>query len=165
MKRKSARCFLHIEHTVVPRKLGITTSSGHGFHATYTYEKSTDVEVGAFRFVEGTSDKIKDSLLDWMSQFKSVSLWVNEPGDIDTFIEVMDFDLPEDIEWNFCNLSDMFDKYGFDKSIDREAFIDTPVEGDPNSALYQCQVIELCYDKFYRNKERYNDRLKFNRKG
>lgn len=177
LKRKSARIYYDIitePFNNHPMSIALVASSGQEFYAEFTEYKGEPLpsrrssryllgelgpfsdKIGNVRFVKGTEEEVIKRLHKWLDQFRLIHFWGNKPTDHNRLIFVTlskDFG---DTEIDFLDMESMFDTYGFNPDIDREAFIDYPVEGVRFSSLYNAKVLEACYDKFYRNKERYN---------
>lgn len=173
--------FTGLHCNTTPISLGIVTSNGKEFYSEFTDYDKEQVEdwaldnifpsllmhdmgdrykktLGSVTMVKGDSDCVRSALREWVSQFKSVEFW----GDCMWYDGVLlnealggAFNLPESVKYIYFDIATLFRTHGIDPDISREAFIDTPIEGSKHNALYDARVIQRCYDKLYKNRERY----------
>lgn len=113
---------------------------------------------GSVTFVKGDKEEVAQAIQDWLSKYKTVELWSDcMHYDIVLFQDLFGgaFDVPENVYYIPFDISTLFKVYGIDPDIDREAFIDTPIEGRKHNSLYDARVIRACYDKLRRNGDKY----------
>lgn len=152
--------------------IALVASAGPEFYADFTESDYSGNElllkglhpmtekIGNLRFVKGDKDTIIKNLHKWLNQFRLINFWGDTPQTHNILMDLLkDFSFDE-IEVGFFYISEMFRLHGFDEDIDREAFVDVPAEGVRFSTLYNARTLEGCYDKFYRNKEKYDERNK-----
>lgn len=179
MRKKSARVFYDIQKSEGKLlSIGMVASTGQEFYGEITeYEgEPNDIpkdsryllrelgpfedKIGSVRYVKGTDKEVHKSLHKWFRQFSKIHVFGNEYISHNDFIDITGGTKFKDIELKFFGLDTQFHICGISHHIDKEAFIDTPVEGVRHSALYNAAVMESCYDKLHRNKERYMEMQK-----
>lgn len=185
MGKKTVKCFYDFEFTglhqhTTPISLGVVSSSGHEFYAEFTDYNHLHVDewlqknvidnlmfrdmdafektLGSVTFVKGTFEKVGEVFRKWLSQYKFVEFW-SDCGWYDGVLlnELLGgaFNLPENVNYIYFDIAPLFRIYGLDPDVHRETFIDEPIEGDKHNSLYDAKVIEACYNKLYRNRDRY----------
>lgn len=173
--------FTGLHQNTTPISLGIVSNDGHKFYAEFTDYDKTQVddwvmknvicnlkiknyvlpfekELGADTMVKGTKEDVTKSLRNWVSRFKHVEFW----GDCLWYDGVLlneilggAFNLPYNVDYLYYDIVTLFKFVNIDPDINRESFIDKPIEGDKHNALYDAEVIQACYDKIIRNKYDY----------
>ena len=168
------------QHTT-PISLGIVASTGQEFYCEFTDYDTEQVDdwiqenvidklhlpdkdslfhhaisLGSSTFVKDTQENVWLVLRDWLQKFKKVEFW----GDCSWYDSVLmnellggAHNLPDNVDYIYRDIGTMFHVYGIDPDIDREAFINKPIEGDKHNALYDAKVIQECYEKLNRNYE------------
>jgi len=117
---------------------------------------------GDTSFIKGTFLEISKALREWLKQFKRVEFYF-DTGFYDGVLmnELLGgaHDLPDNVNYIFLDIAPLFKVHGIDPDISREAFIDTPIKGNKHSALYDAKVIQACYEKLRRNRDKYGNML------
>ena len=169
---------LHKDTTLI--SLGMVSDSGKEFYCESTDYDETQVddwirenvianllfaneesfvrEVGSVTFVKGDKETIHRELSLWFSQFRTVELWSDcHHYDVVLLIDIFGgaFDLPENVFYIPFDISSALRIFGLDPDINRESFIDSPIEGVKHNSLYDAKVIRACYDKLHRNRDKY----------
>ncbi|ATN94519.1 hypothetical protein BSP21_168 [Bacillus phage BSP21] len=115
-------------------------------------------EVGDATVARGSSSFLSRVVRGWVAQFDKVEFW----GDTLYYDAILLNDLlggalnlPDNVCMYYGDIATLFKIHGIDPDINRESFIDTPISGDRHNALYDARVIEACYDKLYRNRDKY----------
>jgi hypothetical protein len=169
---------LHKDTTLI--SIGIVSDTGKEFYAELTdfdenqvddwikenvidnlmYSDLEDFheEVGSVTLVKGPKEEIEAVLTEWLAQFRSIELWSDcHHYDIVLFHDIFGgaFSVPSNVYYIPYDISTVFKIFGIDPDISREAFIDAPVRGDKHNSLYDAKVIQACYDKLYRNRDKY----------
>ena len=118
--------------------------------------------VGNLTLMRHNKDMIHVALASWLTQFDTVELW----SDVHHYDVVLLFDIfghafkvPHNVYYIPFDIATMFKTLGLDPDMDREAFIDKPIEGVKHNSLYDAQVIQACYHKLNRNREKYLEKL------
>lgn len=174
MRKKSARIFYDIQKSNgVLLNIGVVASTGQEFYGEITEYQGESVhtpedsryllremgpfedKIGSVRYVKGTDEEVSKSLHKWLRQFGKVRVWGNDFFSHRDLTSILGGSRFEDIKLKFFDIEDELNICGISHHIDKEAFIDYPVEGIRHSALYNASVLESCYDKLYRNKEKY----------
>jgi hypothetical protein len=172
--------FTGLHKDTTPISVGIVAANGKQFYAEYTDYDTTMVDdwiqtqvidnllfngqnpfiqnLGAITFMKGTTAEIKKELHNWLKDFKHIEFWSDViPYDgvlLNELIGVLG-DVPGNVDYIYYDIATLFKMFGIDPDVSREAFIDRPIEGDKHNALYDAKVIEACYDKLYRNRDKY----------
>jgi 3' exoribonuclease, RNase T-like len=175
--------FTGLHKDTTPISLGIVAANGNKFYAEfndYDYDQVDDwiqenvidnllfnenqkfyrITSGV-RLFKGDKEFIREMLLGWLSSFKHAEFW----GDTLSYDGVLLNDLlgngsalniPDNVDYIFYDIATLFKMFDIDPDINREAFIDRPIVGEKHNSLYDAAVIEACYEKLYRNQERYS---------
>ncbi|AXH71086.1 hypothetical protein BSP38_044 [Bacillus phage BSP38] len=124
----------------------------------WTFGNTFSHEVGDASIARGSSDFLSKVIRGWVAQFDKVEFW----GDTLYYDAILLNDLlggalnlPDNVCMYYGDIATLFKIHGIDPDISRESFIDTPIEGARHNALYDARVIEACYDKLYRNRDKY----------
>lgn len=173
---------LHKDTTLI--SLGMVSDNGREFYSEFTDYDESQVDgwiqenvlanllfrdkepfwdtVGNLTLVKGTKKDVQLALSTWLQKYRSVELW----SDVHHYDVVLLFDLwghafkiPENIYYVPFDIATMFKTLGLDPDIERESFIDRPIEGVKHNSLYDSKVIRACYDKLMRNKKDYLKKL------
>lgn len=115
-------------------------------------------EIGAVAYARGSFSFLSKVIRGWVAQFDKVEFW----GDTLYYDAILLNDLlggalnlPANVCMYYGDITTLFKIHGIDPDINRESFIDTPIKGAPHNALYDARVIAACYDKLYRNRDKY----------
>jgi hypothetical protein len=171
--------FTGLHKDTTPISLGITSEDGYSFYAEYTDYNESQVDdwirdnvidhlillndedfpteqltIGNATFVKGTTDEVTEALRQWVNRFDYIEFW----GDCSWYDGVLlnealggAFNLPDPVNYLFFDIATILKIHGLDPDVDREAFIDKPIEGEKHNSLYDAKVIEACYEKLRRN--------------
>lgn len=116
-------------------------------------------KLGSVTFMKGNTRQVREELQAWLQQFDRVELWSDvHHYDVVLLFNLLGttaFDIPQNIYYIPFDIASVFKAYGLDPDIEREAFIDKPIEGEKHNSLYDSKVIQACYDKLMRNRENY----------
>jgi hypothetical protein len=172
---------LHRDTTLI--SLGMVADNGREFYAEFTDYDPWQVDdwvqehvidnllfndpfdgppfvrnIGSVTFVKGDINDVRDALESWLSRFDYIELWSDcHHYDVVLLQGIFGgaFSMPSHIYYIPFDLSTALKVYGIDPDISREAFIDSPIEGEKHNSLYDARVIQACYDKLRRNKYKY----------
>jgi hypothetical protein len=121
-------------------------------------EESFERVLGSVTFVKGSLEEVRHALLNWLNRFSYIELWSDcHHYDVVLFQGIFGgaFNMPGHIYYIPFDLSTALKVYGIDPDISREAFIDSPIEGEKHNSLYDALVIQACHEKLRRNKYKY----------
>lgn len=156
-----------------PVSLGITSSNGKYFYAEFSdtpfsgrdtnlilqgLEEGKPVVLGDYTQIRADKKGVRLALLNWLTQFDYVEFWgdcIWYDGMILDELLGGAFSLPDNVHHIFFDIATLFRARGIDADIDRDAFIDSPMNGGKYTSLNRSQVIEACYIKLYRNGDKY----------
>lgn len=179
------KCFFDTEFTsLVPHttliSIGIVADNGKEFYAETTdYDNllvdswieehvisnlllnDFDVfneQIGALRMVKDTTFKVGMHLVEWLKQFDKVEMWSDVMHyDMYLFQAIFGgaFGVPKHVDYIGYDIATVMKMFGLDPDFSREAFIDRPIEGIKHNSLYDARVIQACYRKLQRNRDKY----------
>lgn len=179
------KCFFDCEFTqLVPNttlvSIGIVADNGKEFYAETTdYDQSLVNEwieenvlenlllndfdivnetVGALTMVKDTTEKVGLKLQEWLNTFDKVEMWSDVMHyDMYLFQGLMGgaFSVPSHVDYIGYDIATVMKMFGLDPDLSREAFIDRPIEGIKHNSLYDARVIQACYSKLQRNRDKY----------
>lgn len=169
---------LHKDTTLI--SIGLVSECGKEFYAELTdYDRSqvdewveenvlnnlmfndygkVNKQLGSITFVKGSKEEVGVALKDWFNLFDTVELWSDcHHYDVVLLQDFFGgaFGVPSHIYYIPFDICTLMKALGVDPDISREAFIDTPIEGEKHNSLYDARVIQACFEKLMRNKERY----------
>lgn len=102
----------------------------------------------------GDKSFVRIELESWLSQFESVEMWSDCLSyDWVLFNQIFGhaFNIPKNVYYIPFDLSSLFKIYGYDPDISREEFANMALESNnKHNALYDAQVIRVCYVKLER---------------
>ena len=157
---------LHKETTLI--SIGMISEDGKKFYAELTdYDKSQvddwlqknvidnlhgsdtddDYSVPTYYF-KGDKDFVAEKMKKWFSQFWEVEIWSDCLAyDWVLFNDLFGhaFNIPENVYYIPFDICTLFKVKGIDPDISREEF--SGMEGNKHNALYDAEVIKVCYEK------------------
>lgn len=133
-------------------------------HLQYTdkEEREFKVTLGNYTAAKGDSVFIEGVVKEWLGQFEKVELYSDVPHyDIVLIHDLFGhaFNMPDHVYYIPFDIASIMKAYGVDPDIDREAFIDRPIEGTKHSAIYDAKVVQACHEKLMKNKKQYLGRM------
>lgn len=102
--------------------------------------------------IKGDSELVSDELRRWLSQFDKVEMWSDCLSyDWVLFCQLFGhaFKIPKNVYYIPFDLSTLLKIKGIDPDISREEFAGPgrPLSGEKHNALYDAEIIEMCYNK------------------
>jgi len=100
--------------------------------------------------IVGKSERIKESLADWISKYDHVEMWSDCLSyDWVLFNQLFGhaFNIPKNIFYIPFDISTLFKIKGIDPDINREEFIGINNTKNKHNALFDAVVIKKCYEK------------------
>lgn len=179
------KCFFDTEFTqLVPNttliSIGIVAENGKEFYAETTdYDRAlvdgwieenvlanlllndfdeVNEQVGALTMVKGDSEMVGLQLQAWLNSFDKVEMWSDVMHyDMYLFQGLLGgaFGVPSHVDYIGYDISTVMKMLNLDPDMSREAFIDKPIEGVKHNSLYDARVIQACYHKLQRNRDKY----------
>ncbi|AIW03366.1 RNaseH [Bacillus phage Mater] len=172
--------FTGLHQNTTPISLGVVAANGKCFYSEFTDYARDQVDdwiqknvidnlmfnedgpfceiLGDYAYVKGTANDISNAFCHWLTKFDKVEFW----GDCLSYDGVLLNELfggglnaPANVDYIFYDICTLFKVFDIDPDISREAFIDRPIDGAKHNSLYDSKVIQACYEKLMRNKDRY----------
>lgn len=99
-------------------------------------------------YVKGDTERVVSFLEEWLSQYRDIQIWSDCLAyDWMLFNQLWDhaFNLPSNISYIPFDICTYFILLGIDPDVSREEF--SGVTGDKHNALYDAEVIKLCWKR------------------
>jgi hypothetical protein len=171
--------FTGLHKKTTPISLGMVSEDGQEFYAEFTDYDTGQIDEwlqtnvldnlilknsadpyfakAGVTFVKGNKDFVKKHVEQWFRQWGYIEIWSDcHHYDIVLLHDLFGgaFGMPANVYYIPFDISTVFKTLGIDPDINREVFINRPIEGKHN-ALHDCRVIEACYDKLMKYRKTY----------